>query len=83
MLIPTRAKRFLPTGSENFETALSMRMHKLFNLRAHNFLHQRDKLIAAVTRQKIILTQLSLDQVSHFAQHLVADLVTVTCRLHS
>src|SRR6185436_4949955 len=28
ILIPTRAERFLPSGSENFDTALSIRIHK-------------------------------------------------------
>ncbi len=76
-LIPTRADRFFPTASENFETAFSMRATQLFHLRTDDFLNQRHKLVASITRQKIVLAQLPLDDVRHFAEHLVARFVTV------
>src|SRR5690242_16447974 len=39
---------------------------ELLNLRAHHFLDQRDELIATITREEIILAQLSLDQMGDF-----------------
>src|SRR6185503_18040924 len=51
---------------------------QIFNLRADNLLHERDKLIATGTREKVVLTQLPRDQVRHLAQHLVACFVPVS-----
>src|SRR5690349_8227080 len=51
---------------------------QVFHLRAHNLLHERDKLITAIAREEVILTQLTRDQMRYLAQHLVARLVPVS-----